>query len=177
MTDLFQRLLGSSGFIPHGHCYLWKPSLVGLHLTSDALIALSYYSIPIMLVYFVRKRRDIPFDWIFWMFGLFIVACGTTHIIDIWTLWHPTYWLAGLVKAVTAIASVWTAASLFPLLPQALALPSPAELAAVNLALSNEVIERQQAEARVRNLNIELEQRVDERTAELVRSNEQLKTE
>lgn len=177
MPDFLKLLLVSSGFIPHGHCYLWKPNLVGLHLVSDALIALSYYSIPIMLVYFVRKRRDIPFDWIFWMFGLFIVACGTTHIIDIWTLWHPVYWLAGCVKAITALASVCTAASLLPLLPKALALPSPAQLAAVNLALANEVTERKQAEACVRTLNAELGQRVDERTAELVRSNDQLKNE
>ncbi|HEY9749195.1 MAG TPA: PAS domain-containing protein [Allocoleopsis sp.] len=176
MPDLSQLLL-ANGFIPHGHCYLWRPSLVGLHLVSDALIALSYYSIPSMLVYFVRKRRDIPFDWIFWMFGLFIVACGTTHILDIWTLWHPVYWLAGGIKAITAVASVGTAASLLPLLPQALALPSPAQLAAVNQALANEVTERKQAEACVRTLNIELGQRVDERTAELMRSNEQLKNE
>ncbi|MEP0871241.1 PAS domain S-box protein [Trichocoleus desertorum AS-A10] len=177
MSEFFNVLLASSGFMPHGHCYLWRPGLVGLHLVSDALIALSYYSIPIMLVYFVHKRRDIPFDWIFWMFGLFIVACGTTHIIDIWTLWHPVYWLAGLVKAITALASVGTAASLFPLLPQALALPSPNQLAAVNLALSNEVTERKQAEACVRTLNAELEQRVDERTATLLQLNEQLKSE
>ncbi len=111
------------------------------------------------------------------MFGLFIVACGTTHVIDIWTLWHPVYWLAGLVKAITALASVGTAASLFYLLPQALALPSPAQLAAVNLALSNEVVERKQAEAHVQTLNIELEQRVEERAAALVQSNEQLKKE
>ncbi|MBW4487431.1 MAG: PAS domain S-box protein [Trichocoleus desertorum ATA4-8-CV12] len=177
MSEFLETLLVSSGFIPHGHCYLWKPGLVGLHLVSDALIALSYYSIPLMLVYFVRKRRDIPFDWIFWMFGLFIVACGTTHVINIWTLWHPVYWLAGLVKAITALASVGTAASLFYLLPQALALTSPAQLAAVNLALSNEVVERKQAEAHVQTLNAELEQRVSERAAALIQSNERLKSE
>ncbi|HAA28977.1 MAG TPA: diguanylate cyclase [Cyanobacteria bacterium UBA8553] len=115
-------------FIPHGHCYLWKPGLVGLHLVSDALIALAYYSIPITLTYFITKRRDVPFNWIFLLFSAFIVFCGTTHILEIWTLWHPNYWLSGLVKALTAIISFYTATALIFLLPQALAIPSTAQL-------------------------------------------------
>ncbi|HEY9711118.1 MAG TPA: hypothetical protein V6D48_23120, partial [Oculatellaceae cyanobacterium] len=106
-------------FIPHGHCYLWKPELVGLHIASDALTALAYYSIPLMLVYFVAKRRDVPFNWIFLLFGAFIIACGTTHIMEIWTLWHPNYWLSGLLKAFTAAVSLYTAYQLVGLLPQA----------------------------------------------------------
>lgn len=116
------------GFIPHGHCYLWKPGLVGLHVVSDALIALAYYSIPLTLVYFVRKRSDLPFNWIFLLFGAFIIACGTTHILEIWTLWHPNYWFSGYLKAITAAVSVCTAVLLIPLIPKALALPSPAQL-------------------------------------------------
>ncbi|MEH2122784.1 MAG: PP2C family protein-serine/threonine phosphatase [Nostoc sp.] len=119
-------------FIPHGHCYLWKPGLVSLHVISDALIALSYYSIPITLFYFVNKRKDLPFNWIFLLFSGFIVACGTTHIMEIWTLWFPTYWVSGLIKALTALISVFTAVQLIPLVPQALALPSPAELERAN---------------------------------------------
>ncbi|MEH2184479.1 PP2C family protein-serine/threonine phosphatase [Nostoc sp.] len=119
-------------FIPHGHCYLWKPGLVSLHVISDALIALSYYSIPVTLFYFVSKRKDLPFNWIFLLFSGFIVACGTTHIMEIWTLWFPTYWISGLIKALTAIISVFTAVQLIPLVPQALALPSPAELERAN---------------------------------------------
>ena len=115
-------------FIPHGHCYLWKPELVGLHIVSDSLIALAYYSIPLTLFYFVRQRKDLPFNWIFLLFGAFIVACGTTHLMEIWTLWHPSYWLSGTIKLVTAVVSVYTAVLLVPLVPQALALPSPAQL-------------------------------------------------
>ncbi|MFB8791892.1 MAG: PAS domain S-box protein [Potamolinea sp.] len=116
------------GFIPHGHCYLWKPGLVGLHVVSDALIALAYYSIPLTLIYFVRKRSDLPFNWIFLLFGAFIIACGTNHILEIWTLWHPNYWFSGYLKAITAAISVCTAVLLIPLIPKALALPSPAQL-------------------------------------------------
>ncbi|HBL13777.1 MAG TPA: hybrid sensor histidine kinase/response regulator [Cyanobacteria bacterium UBA11162] len=133
-------------FIPHGHCYLWKPQLVGLHLVSDALTGLAYYSIPLMLIYFVQKRRDIPFNSIFLLFSAFIIACGTTHLMEIWTLWHPTYWLSGLMKASTASVSLYTAGALVSLLPKALALPSPAQLEAANQALQKEIRERLETE-------------------------------
>jgi hypothetical protein len=127
-------------FIPHGHCYLWKPELVGLHIASDALTALAYYSIPITLTYFVAKRRDVPFNWIFLLFSAFIISCGTTHILEIWTLWHPDYWLSGSLKALTAVVSIYTAFTLIGLLPQALAIPTTAHL-------EKEIKERQRAEA------------------------------
>ncbi|WP_062295120.1 PAS domain-containing protein [Nostoc piscinale] len=133
-------------FIPHGHCYLWKPGLVWLHVVSDSLTAIAYYSIPFMLVYFVSKRKDLPFDWIFLMFGAFIIACGTTHVMDVWTLWYPTYWLSGLIKAITALISVTTAVQLVPLIPQALALPSHAQLEAANSQLATEIAERKRTE-------------------------------
>ncbi|MBE9207513.1 PAS domain S-box protein [Nostoc sp. LEGE 06077] len=99
-----------------------------------------------MLVYFVRKRRDVPFYWIFLMFGAFIIACGTTHVMDVWTLWYPIYWLSGLIKAITALISVTTAIQLLPLIPQALALPSHAQLEAANSQLATEIAERKRTE-------------------------------
>jgi PAS domain S-box-containing protein len=147
MPEFISNLFLTRQFIPHGHCYLWKPGLVWLHLMSDALVTLAYYLIGLMLVYFVRKRSDVPFDWMFLMFGTFIVACGTTHVMEIWTLWHPTYWLSGLIKLITAIASVSTAILLVPLIPKALALPSPAQLEAANVALHYEIAERQMAQS------------------------------
>ena len=119
-------------YVPHGHCYLWKPGLVGLHFGSDLLIALAYYSIPLTLVYFVRQRQDIPYPQVFWLFSAFIVACGTTHLLSVWTIWHPDYWLSGTVKAVTAAISLYTALTLVSVVPKALALPSPAQLKLTN---------------------------------------------
>lgn len=135
--EILRHFFSSDGFMPHGFCYLWNPALVWLHLVSDVLIALSYLSIPITLVYFVRKRRDLPFHWMFVCFGIFIVACGATHVMEIWNIWHAAYWLAGAVKAVTALASVPTAILLVQLIPKALALPGPSDLERINLALSN----------------------------------------
>ncbi len=121
-------LFDPSGFMPHGHCYLWQPQLIALHVVSDALIALSYLSIPVTLGYFVRRRRDLPFAKVFWAFAAFIVTCGLSHMMEIWTLWTPHYWLSGGVKAVTALASIATALMLFAFVPRGLALPSPAQL-------------------------------------------------
>ncbi|HLO50428.1 MAG TPA: PAS domain-containing protein [Kamptonema sp.] len=170
-------MLFNQDFIPHGHCYLWQKELVGLHLVSDLLIALAYYSIPILLVYFVYKRQDVPFSWIFLLFGAFIISCGTTHIMEVWTLWHPTYWLSGTVKAITAIVSLYTAAELVPLMPKALALPSPAQLAAANQALTAQIRDRELAEAALQKANLELESRVEARTAALKETNKLLLSE
>jgi hypothetical protein len=107
---------------------------VWLHVISHSTIMLSYYLIPLALVYFVRKRRDLPFHWMFWMFGIFIFGCGTTHLMEVWTLWHGTYRLAGVIKAVTAMSSLATSALFVHLVPEAVALPSPAQLRAANQA-------------------------------------------
>jgi len=146
MLEVLNNFFASGGLIPHGHCYLWKPELVWLHVMSDSLIAIAYYSIPITLVYFVRKRDDLPFNWIFLLFGAFIVACGTTHVMEVWTLWHPTYWLSGFLKAITALVSMYTAIELIPLVNQALALPSPTQLEAANRELEREICDRKRVE-------------------------------
>lgn len=174
MLEFWKTFFSAGSFIPHGHCYLWKPPLVWLHVTSDTLTALAYYSIPITLFYFVNKRKDLPFHGIFLLFCAFIVACGTTHIMEVWTLWHPTYWLSGAIKASTAAVSVLTALELIPVIPQALALPSPAQLEKANQELQIQIAERLKAEKDLKKYQIHLEQRVAERTAELKASNRQM---
>lgn len=117
--------------MPHGHCYVWMPGLVWLHQLSDGLITVSYYSIPITLAYFAKKRADLPYRWVFLMFCAFIVACGTTHLMEIVTLHVPYYWVSGSVKAMTAVLSITTAIVLIFLTPKALTLRSDVELAAL----------------------------------------------
>src|SRR6202795_1462801 len=142
-----ENLIFPGGFMPHGSCYLWTPSLIALLVASDSLIALSYLSIPITLVHFARKRRDFPFSWMFLCFGAFIVACGGTHLMEVWTIWFPSYWLAGAVKAVTACFSVAPAILLIQLAPRALALPATQWLIEINRKLTWEVEQRAEAES------------------------------
>jgi signal transduction histidine kinase len=151
-----ERLFSTSEFMPHGMCYQWNGTVITLHVVSDALIALAYYSIPLTLVYFVRKRKDLAFDWMFVCFAVFIVACGTTHLMEILNIWKPTYWLSGIIKAVTALVSIATAILLIRLIPQALALPSPDQLRRSNAALQKEISERMESARKVESLNQEL---------------------
>ncbi|HEX8257560.1 MAG TPA: response regulator [Allosphingosinicella sp.] len=140
--DIFSR---ARDLAPHGYCLLWDPALVWTHVLADALIAAAYFSIPVAIVRFVRGRSDLEFSWIFWLFALFILACGTTHLMAIWTLWNPDYGWEALIKVVTAIASVGTAIVLWPLIPKALAIPSPLQLKEANVQLSERVRERDDA--------------------------------
>src|SRR5271170_5922912 len=126
---------------------MWNPGLVWLHVISDSLIALSYFTIPFTLLWFVRKRRDLPFSWMFVLFGAFIVACGATHVMAVWNLWHAQYWLAGGLKAVTSMA---TAILLARLVPRALELPDIGEWAQANVALESEIHERRELEIDLR---------------------------
>jgi signal transduction histidine kinase len=158
--------------MPHGMCYEWDPAVIWLHVSADAVIALAYYSIPITLLYFVQKRKDLAFDWMLVCFAIFIVACGTTHVMEIINIWHPTYWLSGIIKAVTALASIITAILLIRLVPQALKIPSPEQLRESNTALQNEIAEKTEALGRVASLNREL----IEQTSNLAASNKELET-
>src|SRR5687768_5395693 len=113
----FLQGLFQTDFLPHGVCYRWDPGVVWLHVVSDLLIAFAYYLIPISLIYIVRRRRDLVYPWMFWLFGLFILACGTTHLMNVFVIWQPWYRLDGLIKLVTALASVPTAILLIRLAP------------------------------------------------------------
>jgi signal transduction histidine kinase len=127
LTPIEQWLSGN--FMPHGHCYLWSPSMVWLQLLSNLFIGLAYLSISGTLYFIIRRIKDIPFSWMYLAFGVFIITCGVTHFMDVVTIWHPVYWLDGSVRAVTAVASVGTALMLFPLVPKAIGLAEAAQVA------------------------------------------------
>ncbi len=134
-ADHHLQLLFSTGFLPHGHCFLWKPSLLWLHGLSDGFIGLAYYAISFQLLHLVRRGRNLQFRLIYGLFAAFIVVCGTTHLLDVWTLWNPDYWLSGSLKALAALLSVITAIVLIAMTPMALAMRTPAELEKINLEL------------------------------------------
>ncbi len=138
----------ASNFMPHAMCYLYNRQLIALHVGSDAAIWLSYVAISGTLVYLVwRTRKEIPFSWMFLAFGLFIVACGFTHFMEIIVLWYPLYWLGGDVKLVTAMASVVTAIALPSLVPQAHAMVTAARLS------EDRRIQLERANAELRHLS------------------------
>jgi two-component system CheB/CheR fusion protein len=129
MSNFFPWLFSSQGFMPHGHCYLWQPGTLWLNVGSDGLIAAAYFAIPVSLYSFVKRRiAEIPFPGVFLMFAAFILLCGSTHLMEIWTVWNPAYRLSGALKLLTGFASLATTIALVRLMPLALELRSPREL-------------------------------------------------
>ena len=136
MAELDTSWFSSGQFLPHGHCYMWSPGVLWMNVVADILIAMAYFTIPFALLYIARRRRDLPFDWLVACFGVFIIACGLTHVMDVWNVWHAHYWAEGIVKLIAAAASVPTAILLWRYLPGILMLPSQRQLRDANESLA-----------------------------------------
>lgn len=152
---LSELMQANSGFLPHGYCLLWKPGLLWTLVGSDIVIALSYFSIPMALLWFTRKQPDLKFRGIFLMFGAFITACGVTHVIEIINIWRPMYATSAGVKFFTALVSVMTASVLWFLVPKASTFIDDHrrmkdELAARNDELQDALDKMQESEKRFR---------------------------
>jgi signal transduction histidine kinase/ActR/RegA family two-component response regulator len=144
--------------MPHGQCYLWRSDILWLNVGSDVMVALAYFSIPLSIIYFLQKRKGAEYNWVFWMFAHFIVACGATHMMGAWTVWNPDYGWQGLVKAYTGVVSIATAVTLWYFLPKALRLPTASQLRQANADLGREVMERQKLCARLQSQNKKLKE-------------------
>lgn len=127
MIDFIHRFFETQGFMPHGLCLQWKPAVLWTIVYSNLGIVLAYFVIPVALVYFILKRTEMRFKWIFVLFGLFILSCGTTHLLGIITLWNPIYGWQAIILLLTAIVSVLTAILIWPLLQKLLKVPTPFE--------------------------------------------------
>ena len=160
---MLNYLLETASFLPHGFCLLWRPDLVALHVVSDLSIGLAYFSIPLAILAFLRRRPDFEYRWVAYLFAAFIVLCGTTHFAGVAMLWQPYYGLDGMIKLVTGVVSVTTAALLWPLLPKIVALPSPRLLQETNHRLEAEIQERRAAEVQLRQARDDLERQIAER--------------
>lgn len=136
--------------MPHGMCFSWDPTLLGLHVVSDSLIALSYFSIPLALVYFTQKGGSLPFKYLFGLFSAFIFACGLTHVLTIWTIWNPDYYAEGFIKMVTAGISLVTAVVLWPVVYRVLSMPNLFFLQDANRRLEEEITRRRSIEEELR---------------------------
>ena len=136
MPDTNVSWFSGEQFLPQGHCYMWTPGILWMHVIADVLIAMACFAIPFVLIYIARRRRDLPFTGMLLCFGIFIVCCGLTHLMDVWNVWNTHYWLEGLIKAITAAASVPTAIMLWRALPAILSVPSQRQLRDVNESLA-----------------------------------------
>lgn len=170
MLHFLRHLFDTSDFPARWECGNWTDGNGWLHILSDLGVWSAYIAIPCVLGYFVARKRDVPFRTIFWLFGAFILACGTTHLMEAAIFWWPAYRLAGVIKLATAIVSWATVIALIPVTPVALAMRSPDEL-------EREISERKRVEAALQIAHDDLERRVEERTAELGRANTSLKAE
>ena len=167
--NLLASFFSSAGFLPHGYCLLWRPDILALHSMSDLVIAVSYFSIPLAILHFVRQRTDLIAEHkrIAVLFSIFILGCGLTHVFGMIVLWRPVYVADGLVKAFTAVASIITAFALWPMLPRLLEIPSPSQLALANAQLEAEIGAKQSALAELEAIRSNLEAEVRRRTREV----------
>ena len=155
MQEFFNQFI-ENNFMPHGHCYLWKPSILWSYAISDSVIALAYLVIPLSLVRIVRRRKDFTYVWMVALFAVFILGCGTTHVFDVINIWKPFYGIDASVRIITALASIGTAVMLLAITPRLILIPSARQWEEINEEL--------------RSLNENLEQKVQERTVKLAQS-------
>lgn len=103
--------------------------LLWTHVVTNLLIGIAYMTIPVTLVYVARKAgKKIPFTWVFFAFGMFIVGCGLTHFMAVWTTWVPLYWLAQIINYATVVLSIGTAIAIIPLVPKIVSMVDSAEI-------------------------------------------------
>lgn len=181
LAAIWPKLAGrvlSTSYLPHSYCYLGSPGLVWSHVISDSMIALSYFAISLTLAHIVYKFwRDIPFQRMFLAFGLFIIACGLTHVMEVVTVWDPVYVLSAFLKAFTALASMTTAIALPFIVPGILLMVRNARQSEQYLrVLESGLSEKEAARGELRRINELLERRIQHRTVELAKTNEELRT-
>jgi signal transduction histidine kinase/FixJ family two-component response regulator len=147
MGEYLSKFFDTSDFPARWYCGNWSEFLGWLHILSDIATFGAYFAIPLVLFYFARKRDDFPFSKLFWLFGGFILACGTVHLIEAIIFWHPIYRVSGMLKFTTAIVSWVTVIVLVRYTPRILHLPS---MAATNAQLKQEIRQREQSERELR---------------------------
>ena len=159
MTSFFSKLLDTSDFPARWHCGIWTPGHGWLHVLSDLAVSGAYFAIPVLLVIYMRSKKDLTFPNVFWLFVAFIAACGTVHLVEASIFWWPAYRLSGVVKGITAIVSLATVFALVKVMPEALKLPG---LASVNQLLEKEISERRESESQLKQYSKELQRSNEE---------------
>ncbi|PHN07892.1 sensor histidine kinase [Flavilitoribacter nigricans] len=147
--EFFQKLF-ETDFMPHGHCYFWRPEILWPHVLGDVFTSLAYFVIPLLLYRFVKARPDVKYPGVFLAFSLFILCCGITHLLATVSVWQPIYRAEAVAKVTTAMVSMGTVGMLFKLYKPILAIPSPAQLEQANVKLNEEITQRERMEEKLR---------------------------
>jgi hypothetical protein len=172
------QTFNNPAFMPHGHCYLWRPDILWTHVISDLAIGISYYLIPIILTVLLYRRKDsVPYPDVFGLFIAFIFFCGTTHLFSIYVTWNPTYELQGWLKALTAFISVLTVIVIIPKLPLLISLPGINEAYAKSKSDLDALKQKYEQMSSVFTATLDREDRIVELKKEvnavLIKNNEQ----
>ena len=147
MADFFLLLFNTDDFPARWYCGDWSVGHGWLHIGSDAAIWGAYTAIPLSIAYFAKRKGDIPFPGIAWLFVAFIMARGLTHLVEAGIFWWPAYRLSGVMKFSTAVASSLTVFALIRVLPAATDLPG---LGHLSLQLHGEINRRVEVEDQLR---------------------------
>ncbi len=130
-TCMFRSIFSGIGFPPRWSCgpgWTQEPWWGWIHIVSDLFIFGAYFAIPVILLTIARQRRDIPFPRIIYLFAAFILACGSTHLLEAIIFYWPIYRFSAILQVITAVVSVATVFTLFDIIPRALQLKSPRQL-------------------------------------------------
>ena len=134
----------AADWMPRAMCVHGNPIVITLQIIGDSMIGLAYFSIPLTLWYFARKKKEFLAQYriLFLLFGSFIIWCGVTHLFNILMFWYPMYWTDSFLKLVTGGISLFTAYILIKLIPRALQLPTTVEM---ETAIRERVLAEQKA--------------------------------
>lgn len=139
ILDFFKKLFDMSDWPPRWHCGKWTDFHGWLYIISDLAIWSAYFAMPIVIIRYVSRKKNIAFTRLYFLFAAFILACGATHFLDAVAFWLPAYRLSALVRFITGVISWVTVFSLVKHLPVLFSLRSQS-------ALEAEIEERKRTE-------------------------------
>lgn len=155
ISYFFSHLFDAENWPPRWFCGTWTDFHGWLYILSDLLIWAAYFTIPFILIYFISKRKnELPFVRIFWLFVLFILACGFTHLVDATMFWYPAYRLSAVWLFITGLISWAAVIGLIKVMPAALSFKSPAELEEI---ISQRTEELEKSNRHLKKLNTDLD--------------------
>ena len=143
VTEFFSKLFYDSGFPPRWHCGKWTDFHGWLYIISDLMIWGAYFAIPTIIIRYITRKQETRFQRVYFLFASFILACGTTHLLDAITFWYPAYRLNALVRFGTGVVSWLTVFHLVKLLPVAFSLKTAEQL-------ESEVLHREDVELQLK---------------------------